>query len=266
MVLLRRSKQVLCVYIVVGEGVMRDGKGSSAIPLPSGYTSDSHSRVGGCGVVASQCHHDLDVGSAVSVGGFVWLLAVGTADRGVVARVSGFAVSDRTGVASGRVVLGTDCAGMVAGSTSLGWVPELLALVALGGGAERDVFGNVAFAVKHREACSTERLLGHFTDEGDNHGGGLFTLAAFRAGEPTWSLTHSERWVGGFDFGADGFGGGGGGDAMDDETSPSLADPGRCDREFVECIFEDSEVGFVADAQMLGRNGEDEVVCGGNVR
>jgi len=50
--------------------------------------------------------------------------------------VSGFAVSDRIVLASGPMRLGTDRAGVVAGGTSLGWVPKLLAFVALGRGVE----------------------------------------------------------------------------------------------------------------------------------
>jgi len=115
---------------------MKDGKGSSAVPIPGGYTLDSHSRIGRCGIVMSQSHHELDIGGAVSIGGFVLLLAVGAADRGVIARVSSFAVSDPTGVASGCVGLGTECAGVVADGKSLGWVPKLLAFVALGRRAE----------------------------------------------------------------------------------------------------------------------------------
>ena len=49
---------------------------------------------------------------------------------------------------------------------SVGWDAIELAPVAMRGGATGDVFGNVGFAVEHSEACSTERHLGHFTDEG----------------------------------------------------------------------------------------------------
>jgi len=96
----------------------------------------------------------------------------------------------------GGVGLCTHSAGVVAGSAALRRVPKGQAFVELGGRAEGDVFGNSAFAVEHCEAGGTERLLRHLTYKGDDHGGRLFTLAAFRAGEPTWCLAHSEGWVG----------------------------------------------------------------------
>jgi hypothetical protein len=195
----------------------------------------------------------------------VWLLAVGAADRRMIARVSSFAISDRTGVISGRMVLGADRADVVASGTPLGGVPKLLTFVALRSGAEGDVFGDVALAVEQREACCTERLPCHFTYEGSDHGRGLFTQTAVWAGEPTWCLTHSERGVGGFDFVTDGFGGSSSGDAMDDEAGPSLANPGRGDWVFVERIFENCEVWFIVGTKMLGRDREDEVVCGSDV-
>ena len=68
--------------------------------------------------------------------------------------------------------------------------------VTSGGRAEGDVFGNSAFMVEHGKAGGTERLLRHLTYKRDDHGGGLFTLAAFRAGEPTRCLAHSEGRVG----------------------------------------------------------------------
>ena len=212
--------------------------------LSDGF-SDSHRCVGCCSVVVPQFQHDLGVGGAVSVGCLVWLEAVDTADRGVVARVSCSAVHDRVGVVLGGMGLGTYGTGVVAGSVALGRMPICLAFVASGGGAEGDVFGKVAFAVEHREAGSSEKLLGHFTYEGDDHGGSLFALTAVRAGEPLGCLAHSEGRVGIFDFGHDGFRGGGGWDAVDDEAGPSLADPGRCDREFVEGLLEDGQVGLI---------------------
>jgi len=115
---------------------MKDDKGSSAVPKPSGYTFDSHSHVSRCSIVTLQCHHEHDIGGAVSVGGIVWFLEVGVADWGMIARVSGFAVFDHTGVASSPMELGADPAGVVAGGTSLGWVPKLLTFVALGRRAE----------------------------------------------------------------------------------------------------------------------------------
>jgi len=106
------------------------------------------------------------------------------------------AVRYRTRIILGGVGLCTHSTGVVAGGAVLRWVPKDLAFVALGGGAEGDVFGNSAFAVEHGEAGSTERLHCHLTYKGDDHGGGLFTLAAFRAGEPTRCLAHSEGRVG----------------------------------------------------------------------
>ena len=129
---------------------------------------------------------------------------------------------------------------MVAGGAALGKVSICLASVALGGGAEGDILGYGAFAVEHCEAGGTKRLLRHLTYEGDNHRRSLFTLVAFRAGEPMRCLAHSEGGVGGLDFGKGRFGCGCGWDATDDEASPSLADPGRSDGEFVKCIFKDA--------------------------
>jgi len=150
--------------------VGKRGNGCSAVPLPSVVPLGGHSRLGGCGVVASQCQHDLDIGWAVSVRGFVWLLAVGAADWRVCAGVPGFAVANRTRVFACGVVLGANGAGVAAGCTALGGVPVLLTFVALSGWAEGDVFGQVAFAVEQGEAGCTKRFLGHFTDEGDDHG------------------------------------------------------------------------------------------------
>jgi len=65
-------------------------------------------------------------------------------------------------------------------------------------------------AVEHGKAGGTERLLGHLPDEGDDYGGSLFALAVVEAGEPSWCFTHFKRRVGGFDFGSNIFGGGGG--------------------------------------------------------
>jgi len=56
----------------------------------------------------------------------------------------------------GGVGLCTYSAGVVAGSAVLCWVPKGLAFVALGGGAEGDVFGNSAFAIEHGEVGDTE--------------------------------------------------------------------------------------------------------------
>jgi len=96
----------------------------------------------------------------------------------------------------GGVGLCTHSAGVVAGGAALRRLPEGLVFVALCGRAEGDVFGNSAFAVEHCKAGGTERLLRHLTYKGDDHGGGLFTLAAFRAGESTQCLAHSEGQVG----------------------------------------------------------------------
>jgi len=136
--------------------------------------------------------------------------------------VSRSAIRDRVWVILCGVGLGGHGAGVVAGGAALCWVPYGLAFVALGGGAEGDIFGDGAFLVEHREAVSTEGLLGHLPNKGDDHGGSLLALAAFRAGEPSWCLSHSEGRVVGLDFCADGFGGGGGGDAVDDQAGPSL--------------------------------------------
>jgi len=114
----------------------------------------------------------------------------------VVARVHCSALRYRTRMILGGVGLCTHSAGVVAGGAALRRVPKGLAFVALGGGAKGDVFGNSAFAVEHGEAGGTERLLRHLTYKGDDHGGGLFTLAAFRAGEPMRCLAHSEGQVG----------------------------------------------------------------------
>jgi len=114
----------------------------------------------------------------------------------VVARVPCFAVRYRTWMILGGVGLCTHSAGVVAGGAALCQVPKGLAFVALGGGAKGDVFGNSVFAVEHGVAGGTERLLRHLTYKGDDHGGGLFPLAALRAGEPTRCLAHSEGRVG----------------------------------------------------------------------
>ena len=99
----------------------------------------------------------------------MWLLAVGVADWRVCAGVSSFAVANCTGVFLGGVVLGTDSTGMAVICVAFGRVPVLLALVALGGGAKGYVFGEIVFAVEQGKAGGTKGLLGHFTDEGDNH-------------------------------------------------------------------------------------------------
>ena len=138
------------------------------------------------------------------------------------------------------VGLGTHGTGVVAGGATLGRVSIGLAFVALGGGAEGDVLGYGAFVVEHRVTGGTKRLLRHLTYEGDDHRSSLFTLAVFRADEPMRCLAHSEEGVGGLDFGTCGFGCGCGWDTVDDEAGPSLADSGRCDGKFVECIFEDA--------------------------
>jgi len=74
---------------------------------------------------------------------------------------------------------------------------------------------------------------------------------AFRAGEPVWCLAHSEEGVCGFDFGLGSFWYSSGGNAMDDEVSPSLADASRCDREFMEGLLKDGQVCFVGVAHVL---------------
>jgi len=179
--------------------------------------------------------------------------------------VSCSAISNRTRVILRGVGLGTYSTGVVAGGAALCWVAIGLAFVALGGGAEGDVFGDGAFSVKNREAGGTKGLLGHLPNEGDDHGGSLFTLAAFRAGEPSWCLTHSEGRVVGLDFCSNSFRGGGGGDAVDDEVGPSLAYPRRGDGEFVEGLLKDGQVWFIDGAQELRRNHKNEVVGGSDV-
>jgi len=133
-----------------------NGNRSSAILLPLVEPLGSHGRVGCCVVVFSQCCHDFGVDRAVSVRGFVWLLAVGTVDGWVSARVACFAVSDCTRVFAGGVWEGADCTGVSGISTALGRVPILLAFVSLGGGAEGNVFDDVALAVKDSEAGDTQ--------------------------------------------------------------------------------------------------------------
>jgi len=49
------------------------GKEESAIPLPFECSLGSHRHVSGCHVVAVHSQHDVDIGGAASVGGFVWL-------------------------------------------------------------------------------------------------------------------------------------------------------------------------------------------------
>ena len=69
------------------------------------------------------------------------------------------AIRDRVWVILRGVGLGAYGAGVVAGSAVLCWVSKGLAFVALGGGAEGDVFGDGAFSVEHREAGSTRDFL-----------------------------------------------------------------------------------------------------------
>ena len=120
----------------------------------------SHSHVGSDVVVTAHSQHDLDIGGAVAVGGFVWLQAVDTADRRVVAGVAGSAICDRAGIVLGCVWLSTDSTGVAVSCTSLCGVTIELAFVASGGGAKGDIFGNHAFAVEQSKAVGTERLLG----------------------------------------------------------------------------------------------------------
>jgi len=154
---------------------------------------------------------------------------------------------------------------VVAGGAALFWVAIGLAFVALGGGAEGDVFGDGAFSVKHRKAGGTEGLLGHLPNEGDDHGGSLFTLASFRADVPSWCLTHSEGGVVGLDFCSNGFRGGGGGDPIVNEAGPPLAYLRRGDGEFVEGLLKDGQVWFIDGAQELRHNRKNEVVGGSEI-
>jgi len=68
-VFLQQSKHIILNYKRGGveEHVGISGNGGSAVPLPSLVPLGSHGCVGGCGIVTLQCHHDLDVGGAVSV-------------------------------------------------------------------------------------------------------------------------------------------------------------------------------------------------------
>ena len=102
------------------------------------------------------------------------------------------AVCDCTWVILCGVGLGIHGTGVVAGGAALGRVSIGLTNVALGGGAEGDVLSYGAFTVEHYEAGGTKRLLHHLTYEDDDHRRSLFTLAAFRAGEPTRCLAYSE--------------------------------------------------------------------------
>jgi len=173
------------------------GNGSSAIPLPSVGPLGSHDHVGDCVVVVPQCRHDFGVGRAVSVRGLVWLLAVGAADWGVSARVARFAVSNRTGVLTGRVWEGADCTGVFAGSTALGRMPVLLAFVALSGGAKGDVFGDVAFVKNIRViGCVGTPLLDPFSERDRRNALTIYMHIQARASPPVTGgdLTH-RRWV-----------------------------------------------------------------------
>jgi hypothetical protein len=146
------------------------------------------------------------------------LLAVDTADRRVITGVASFAVRDCAWMVFRSVGLGTDSTSVTISGTALGGVPIELAFVAASGGAKGDILGNLAFAVEHSKAFSTERLLGDLPNESDNHGGGLFALTTFRTGEPSRCLTHSKCWICRLDFGTDGIGVGGSWDAMEDKT------------------------------------------------
>ena len=90
-------------------------------------------------------------------------------------------------------------------------------------------------------------------------------MVAFRAGEPSWCLTHSEGAVVGLNFCSNGFGSGSGGDAVDDELGPSLAYPRQGDGEFMEGLHKDGEVWFVDGAQELRCNCKNEVVSGSDI-
>jgi hypothetical protein len=130
----------------------------------------------------------------------VWLLAANAANRGVVASMPGFAISDSTWVIFCVVWFGADSTGVVVCGTALRGVTIQLAFVASGRGAERNVFGDIALTVEHRELSRTKRLLCHFPNKSKDHRGSLFTLTTVRAGEPSWRLTHMEGQVGIVDF------------------------------------------------------------------
>ena len=99
----------------------------------------------------------------------MWLLAVGTANRRVVAGVPSFAICNRTWVVFGCVWLGTNGASIAISSTALRWVPIGLTFVASGRRSKGNVVGDITFSVKHCESGSSERFLRHFTNKGDNH-------------------------------------------------------------------------------------------------
>ena len=97
------------------------------------------------------------------------LLAVGTADRRMIAGVASSAVCDRVCMVFGSVGLGTDSTSVAICSATLSRVSIELAFVAASGRAESDVLSNLAFTVEHSKAFSTERLLGDLPNQSDNH-------------------------------------------------------------------------------------------------
>jgi hypothetical protein len=99
----------------------------------------------------------------------VGLLAVGTADRWMIAGVAGFAVRDRAWVVFGSVELRTDSTSVAISSATLSRVSIELAFVAASGRAEGDILSNLAFTVEYSKAFGTERLLGDLSNERDNH-------------------------------------------------------------------------------------------------
>ena len=181
----------------------------------------------------------------------MWLLAADTANRRMVAGVPSFAISDCTWVIFCGMWMCADSTGMSVRSAALSGMSVELAFVASGTRCKRNVFGNLALAVKHCKLCGSKRLLCHFSNKCYDHGRSLFILTAVRAGKPSWYLTHSEGGIGILDFSMNFFRGSTCGNTMNDELGPLLADLERGNWEFVECIFKDSEIQFVIDTEVL---------------
>jgi hypothetical protein len=98
------------------------------------------------------------------------LLAVGTADRRMIAGVASSAVCDRAWMVFGSMRLGTDSTSVAISSATLSRVSIDLAFIAASGRAKGDVLSNLAFTVEHSKSFSTERLLGNLPNESNDHG------------------------------------------------------------------------------------------------
>jgi hypothetical protein len=147
----------------------------------------------------------------------VELLAVGTADRWMIAGVAGFAVRDRARVVFGSVGLRTDSTSVAISSATLGRMSIELVFVAASGRSKGDIFSNLAFTVEDSKAFSTERLLGDLPNESDNHRRRLFILTTFWTGEPSRCLSHWKYRVCRLDFSTDGIGVSSSRDSMDNQ-------------------------------------------------